>query len=141
MIEQLSQEDFDLMKDAELVTYFRMVLEQEDIAKKYRQAVETEITARLTTKEEAGEKATIQLRTGESVSLGEEIPYFKYNDVDAAEVHRWVKSIGLGNIIKEPKIHNASLNSNLRDLVKRGVEIPSFMNIESRRQLTKRGMK
>jgi hypothetical protein len=140
----MSEQDkryFEDFNDAELVFHFKGALLDENLAKEYRQRVEEEVTRRLIAKEEAGEKARIQLASGEDVSLGDEQPYFKYTDVDAPAVHEWVKSVGLGNLIKEPKIHNASLNSNLRQLVKEGVDIPDFMQIESRRQLTKRGMK
>ena len=129
------------ISDSTLVIFLKDAIAQENGAKELRQEVEAEIEARLLTKEEAGEKATIQLVTGESVSLSDEKLFFKYEEVHHDEMHNWVKSVGLGNLIKEPKIHHASLNSALRELIKDGVDLPTYLNIDSHRTLTKRGMK
>lgn len=141
MTTHLSKEEIETFTDSELVTHFREAMATEAAASAYRKFVEETVTERLIAKEEAGEKPRIQLVTGEDVSLSDEMPYFKYTDNDLSRVHQWLKDNGLGNLIKEPKVHNASLNSNLRDLVKQGVDIPEFMQVESRRQLTKRNMR
>ena len=133
-------QDLKEYTDAGIVHLFRECLQDEADAKAERQRVEAEVIERLIAKEEAGEKGRIQLASGEDVSLGEEYQHFTYEDDQIEKVHEWLKSEGLGNLIKEPKVHWASLNANLKQLVKDGVEIPDFMGIESRRTLTKRNM-
>lgn len=140
-MEWLTTEQMRSLSDAELVMEFRDRLHAEESSKRRRIECEELVVQRLIEKEEQGEKARIQLASGEDVSLADEDLYFKYEEKDLERTHEWLKANGLGNLIKEPKVHHASLNSNVRELVRKGVDIPEWFEITTKRQLSKRGMR